>query len=61
MWIYVPFYRSICKKESQIMILNKVEETAKTKEVINESGKTIIKHEIGFWDFNKINIGVTYK
>lgn len=61
MYIYINYYKQICKKPSQIKLLDKIERYSKTIETKNKSGETIIKHYVGFWDFNKLNIGVTYK
>jgi hypothetical protein len=60
MWIYVKYYRMVCKDKSQLDLLDQIEKTATKKTVINKEGKEIVKHDVGFFDFNKLNLGITF-
>jgi hypothetical protein len=60
MWIYIPYYRKICKNSFQNKILDTIEANAETKEVVNRSGKTIVKHKATFRQFNCLNISINY-
>ena len=60
MWIYIKFYRMVCKQQHQIDLLDKIERTALTKTEMNKEGREIVKHKVGFWDFNKLNLGITF-
>lgn len=61
MWIYLNYYRQICKKPKQIQILDEIEATAETKAFKNRSGEIILKHKATFMQFGFLNIGVTYE
>lgn len=59
MWIYIPFFRSICKKKYQNDILNNIENTAETKQVKNKSGRWVTKHKATLKQFGVINVGIS--
>ena len=59
MYIYLNYYRQICKEPKQIKVLNTIEKTAETKRFKNGSGKIITKHKTTLGQFFVLNVGVT--
>lgn len=58
-WIYVPFFRKVCKTKYQHKVLDTIEGGSETIEVVNKSGKTVTKHKATLKQFNVINVGVS--
>lgn len=55
MWIYIPYYRQICKDDFQIRVLNTIEKFAERKLFKNRSGSTIVKHKATIRQFQIIS------
>jgi len=61
MWIYIPYYRQVCKKPFQNKVLDTIDQCAETIQVVNKSGNTIIKHKITVKQFAIITRGIAFK
>ena len=58
MYIYLPYYRQVCKKPHQVKVLDTVENHGETKRFRNDSGKVIVKHKTTLGQFSVLNVGL---